>query len=149
MMKELTWKFIENSKEVSGGFDIVFSHEMDSLRFFLLGTSLKSLPSFITSLLNSEGGGGDELCYLETYSNLDGGDFATGNDFEIDEVRIVHSLFDNVILKEKLFLKILYEYAMKVLEINKENKVLGLNWMNLMNDSLDKLKLKIYEDPCA
>ena len=85
-MDRFKWKIVENSKEVQGGLDVVLTPPMDSLRFFILGTPTEKIPSFIKSLLMSEGGGGDEVSYLEAYSNLDGGDLATGNCFNKDEV---------------------------------------------------------------
>lgn len=139
-MKNIKWKFIDDSKEVSGGFDIILTPRVDSLRFFLLVTPLEKIPDFIKGMLNSEGGGGDQLTYVETFSNLDCGDFAVGNGFNQDEIKVIHHVFGDVILKEKLFCNILYEFGLEVLKRNRNNKKLRREWKEEMKEALDKLK---------
>ncbi len=141
-MKKIKWKFIDNSKEVSGGFDVIFTPPIDSLRFFLLATPIDKIPEFIKGLLKHEGGGGDQFTYIETYSNLDEGDFMINNYFKRDEVKVVHHIFGDIIIKEKLFCTIFYDFGLKVLERNKQNKELNKEWKNEMIDGLEKLKEK-------
>jgi len=86
------------------------------------------------------GGGSDELSYLETYSNLDDGDLATGNIFDIDEVRVMHQLFGNVAIKKKLFMQILYDFGLNTLQIHKK---MPFNWKKELSNQLQKLELKI------
>lgn len=144
-MKNIKWKFIENSKEVTGGFDVILTPQINSLRFFLLATPVEKIPEFIRGLLNSEGGGGDQLTYIETFSNLDGGDFATGNSFNQDEIKVIHHVFGDVVLKEKVFCDIFCEFGLKVLKRNMNNDKLGKKWRDEMIKELKKLKFRIIE----
>ncbi|TCI93043.1 hypothetical protein [Tenacibaculum sp. M341] len=140
-MKKIECDFKEDLKEELG-FRIVLKPENDALKYFLLGTPIEKIAQFIKFLLNSEGGGGDEVSYLETYSNLDRGDFATGNCFNKDEVKVIHDVYGTLVLKEKLFCAIFYEFGLNVLEKNKDKKVLNNQWEKEMKEGLVKLKEK-------
>lgn len=142
-MENIKWEFIENSKQVSGGFDIIFNPRIDSLRFFLLATPVDEIPSFIRGLLRSEGGGGDQFTYIETFSNLDGGDLVTENSFAKDEIKVIHHIFGDVKLKKIIFYNVFYEFGLKELKRNQNNHELGKNWKREMILELERLKFKI------
>lgn len=143
----MNWEIIINSKEVSGGLDILLKPCNDVIRFVLLQFKINDLPKLIGQTSKSKSIGIEYVQILNS-KDMDWEDKAwakdvKGKEIEEGEIFLVHDVIGETIIKEALFDQILYDYGSKVLEIYHLNTSLPKIWKNEMTVSLKKLKSKI------
>lgn len=69
-----------------------------------------------------------------------------GLDIQTGEVSVYHEVFGETIIKENLFDKVLYDYAVQLLKVYHDDKSLPLDWTVKIEKSLKLLWNKIESD---
>ncbi|QKJ63446.1 hypothetical protein [Flavobacterium sp. M31R6] len=112
-------------------------------------SSLKTIafPEYIVQTISSTGGFGIENTSILFYNQMDWEDKENLN-IEIGDIYIYvyDGIANETILKEHKFDKILYDFSLKIIEINVDNNSLPKNWLIKMDESLKNLKNKISND---
>ncbi len=114
----MNWKIIINSKEVSGGLDIILDPHNDVIRFVILQYKIIDLPKLIGQVSKSISTG-IEYAHIYNFKDMDWEDLAwaknvKGTELCDDEMFLVHDVIGETIIKEGLFDKILFDYSSKV-----------------------------------
>jgi hypothetical protein len=142
----MNWEIITNSKEVSGGLDIVLTPRNDVIRFAILQFKINDLPKLIEQKSKSRSFG-IEFTRIVTFNDMDWEDKAwakniKGTDLESDEIFLIHDAIGETIIKEAIFDEILYDYSCKVLDIYKLNNKFPESWTTEMEEAIEELKKK-------
>lgn len=113
----------------------------DPLKFFFSSMKIEAFPDLIDSIINNEGYlGSPQGVFL--YEDLDGEDFAEGNIFSEDEVKVYNNYIGESILKKNKFISILLDYSQALLNQSKVSTT--LSWKNDMKASIQKLNKKYH-----
>ena len=143
----MNWKIIVNSKEVSGGLDMILDPHKDVIRFVILQYKIIDLPKLIGQVSKSISTG-IEYAHIYNFKDMDWEDLAwaknvNGTELCDDEMFLVHDVIGETIIKEGFFDKILFDYSSKVLEIYQLDVSLPRTWKDEIKTSLEKLDVKI------
>ncbi|MEH2298089.1 MAG: hypothetical protein V7K88_03190 [Nostoc sp.] len=141
--KKMHYKIINNptyTNTMKIGLEV--QPENEPLQFFFTSMRLHKYPEFINDILNDRGYLGDPQGVL-FYNDLDNEDFATGNVFNKEEVKVYHHVFGESIISRKTFIQMVYDFSCKLLEVYGNDGNIPENWKLQMEKSLKELSLKM------
>lgn len=139
----MNWIITEDKTSING-LRINFNPPNNVLTFFFASLKTIDFSDYILQILNSKGGFGIENTTILFYNQMDWED---KKEIEIAEGDVYISSYDgrlnHTILSEIEFDEILYDFSLKIIQLNHENHLLPKDWVLNTNDSLEKLKNKI------
>jgi hypothetical protein len=123
---------------------INFNPENYALTLFFANLKTVDFSDYILQTISSTGGFGVQNTSILFYNQMD---LEDKEGLNITEGDIYIYTYDGVanetILKETDFDKIIYDFALEIIAINYKNYALPKNWIEKMNDSVEKLKSRI------
>jgi hypothetical protein len=118
------------------------SPENEPLKFFLSGTKLHRFPELLESAVLPDGFV-NEVSLYRPYEVMDSEDIQNANGIKEGEAEIYHQIFGSTNINHSSFNKILFDYAVKLLEVYHSSKEVPDGWAEEMKAGIKKLKEKI------
>lgn len=123
MQKNIQWEIILNSKDISGGFDIILFPPIDPLRFFLSDVSLDRFPEFIEAVILSKSFF-TQISYFKAYNEMYSDEKEQLDDLggiKDGEIVVEHHVIGTAIVPEDIFKLVVYDYGTKLLEVRRNH----------------------------
>lgn len=115
------------------------------LKFFFSSMRMIKYPELINDVCNDIGFFGDPQGVI-FYNDLDGEDFAEGNVFKQNEVKVYHHNFGEVVIERLFFKKLLFDYSKSLIEIYANSSQFPNSWIIEMKHSITFLANNIEID---
>lgn len=117
------------------------SPENEPVKFFLSGTKLNRFPDLLESAILRDGFV-NEVSLYRPYEVMDWEDIQNAKGIKEGEAEI-NPVHGETLIDEVLFLRILHDYATKLLEVYQMSSELSESWKSSMRELLVKLASKI------
>ncbi len=140
----MIYRIIENPEYTrSSKIGLELKPDNDPIKFFFSGLKIIGYPTLIDCALSSKGYGEEIAGGVIFFNDLTLEDFVNQSDFEKGNVKIFNPVHGETLIDEVLFLRILHDYATKLLEVYQMSSELSESWKSSMRELLVKLASKI------